>query len=246
MPTRIGVPWLPPGAAFPPTSYALREPDGLLAMGNDLSVTTLLRAYRRGIFPWFCDGQPPLWWTPDPRLVLAPDRFHLSRSLRKQLRRDRFLFSIDQAFTRVMRACATPREGQDGTWITDDMLAAYAALHEAGHAHSVEVWQDQELVGGFYGVNLGSMFFGESMFSQRTDASKAALALFCQLHAAHGITLIDCQMETPHLVSLGARAIRRTDFEALLETRVCTENRWPWPHPPARFSEYAARYKLAL
>ncbi|WP_111656642.1 leucyl/phenylalanyl-tRNA--protein transferase [Isoalcanivorax indicus] len=246
MPTRIGVPWLHPGATFPPTRYALDDPNGLLAIGNDLGVDTLLQAYRRGIFPWFSEGQPPLWWTPDPRLVLEPDAFHISRSLRKCLRRDPFQFSIDQAFTSVMSACAAPRDDQDGTWITDEMRDAYTALHHAGHAHSVEVWQGQQLVGGFYGVNLGAMFFGESMFSRCANASKAALALFCLLRNAHGVTLIDCQMETPHLLSLGARPVARVDFERALMERVCTDNAWHWPHERASLAEYTARYRLTI
>lgn len=239
------LPWLMPGAPFPDTSTALDDPDGLLAVGADLRPATLLRAYRVGIFPWYGDGQPILWWSPDPRLVLRPSRFHCSRSLRKLLRQGRFEFSFDHAFSRVIHACASvPRHGQHGTWITDDMLVAYQQLHELGYAHSLEVWQDGELAGGFYGINLGAMFFGESMFSLRPNASKAALAMFCLLQPAHGVTLIDCQMETPHLLSLGADVWPRSEFEQALRERVEAPSRWQWPHEVAPLAEYRRRYRL--
>ncbi|MCH8542965.1 MAG: leucyl/phenylalanyl-tRNA--protein transferase [Alcanivorax sp.] len=243
-----GVPWLMPGAPFPPTDQALTEPDGLLAIGADLSVETLLHAYSRGIFPWFNDDQPILWWTPDPRLVLFPQAFHLSRSLRRLLRRDHFQFSIDQHFTSVMKACAAPRDALGGTWIVDDMRSAYLALHHAGHAHSIEVWRDGVLCGGLYGVCLGGAFFGESMFSRADNASKAALALLCRLQPAHGITLIDCQMETPHLLSLGARTLPRQAFEAKLSESigVATPADWQWPHLAAPLTAYAARYSFEM
>ena len=243
-----GVPWLMPGAPFPPTHRALREPDGLLAIGSDLSVETLLQAYSRGIFPWFNDDQPILWWTPDPRLVLFPEAFHQSRSLRRLLRRDHFQFSIDQQFATVMHACAAPRDADGGTWIVEEMRSAYLALHQAGHAHSIEVWRDGTLCGGLYGVCLGGAFFGESMFSLADNASKAALALLCRLHPAHGISLIDCQMETPHLLSLGAHTLPRQTFEAKLSesTRAATPGGWHWPHLVAPLTAYAARYALDM
>lgn len=239
------LPWLAPGAPFPDTRHALDDPNGLLAIGSDLRPATLLRAYRAGIFPWFSDDQPILWWSPSPRLILAPGDFHYSTSLRKLLRRDRFRFSIDQAFTKVVQACAlVPRDGQAGTWITDDMRVAYAQLHRLGHAHSIEVWHADELVGGLYGIHIGRMFFGESMFSLSANASKAALALLCLLQPAHGIDLIDCQMETSHLMSLGAHSVPRARFEQALRERVGAPNDWSWPHAPAALAEYARRYRL--
>ncbi|MEY1661920.1 leucyl/phenylalanyl-tRNA--protein transferase [Isoalcanivorax beigongshangi] len=240
------LPWLLPGQDFPATGDALDDPNGLLAIGGDLSVETLLRAYRRGIFPWFSDGQPVLWWSPTPRLVLLPDAFHLSRSLRKQLRRQPWQFSFDHAFEQVVARCAgSERPGQDGTWITADIEAAYVALHHAGHAHSVEVWQDGGLVGGFYGVHLGGVFFGESMFSAVADASKAALALLCALHQEHRISLVDCQVRTPHLVSLGAASVPRATFETLLAQRLpVPPGHWSWPHAPAPLAHYGRRYRL--
>ena len=239
------LPWLAPGAPFPDTRDALDDPNGLLAIGSDLQPATLLRAYQAGIFPWFSDDQPILWWSPSPRLILDPADFHYSTSLRKLLRRGLFRFSIDQAFTHVVRACAmAPRDGQGGTWITDDMLMAYTQLHQLGHAHSIEVWQANELIGGLYGIHIGGVFFGESMFSIAANASKAALALFCLLQPAHGIDLIDCQMETPHLISLGARAVPRAQFEQALRERVGRQTRWSWPHAPAALAEYARRYRL--
>lgn len=239
------LPWLAPGAPFPDTAKALDEPDGLLAVGADLHPSTLLRAYRAGIFPWYGEGQPLLWWSPDPRLVLRPSRFYCSRSLRKLLRQGRFAFSIDEAFAQVLEACASvPRHGQHGTWITDEMQAAYGRLHELGHAHSLEVWQDGELAGGFYGINLGTMFFGESMFSIQPNASKAALAVFCLLQPAHGITMIDCQMETPHLLSLGAEVLPRPMFEQALRERVDQPVQWQWGHKMTPLAEYRRRYRL--
>ena len=191
---------------------ALEEPNGLLAAGGDLGVERLLDAYRHGIFPWYSEGQPVLWWSPDPRMVLAPEGIVISRSLRKRLRKKDWEIRTDTAFRAVMRACAAPRDAQAGTWITDDMASAYAALHEAGYAHSVETWIDGELVGGLYGVSIGRAFFGESMFARATDASKLALAHLARQLARWSYGLIDCQMATPHLASLGAREIARRDF----------------------------------
>ena len=204
--------WIDANRPFPPLSHALREPNGLLAAGGDLSIERLLEAYRRGIFPWFSDGDPILWWSPDPRMVLFPAELKISRSLAKTLRRNRFRLTADRAFGEVIDACRAPRPGQDGTWITGQMSAAYRRLHEAGHAHSVEAWLDDELAGGLYGVALGRAFFGESMFARVTDASKVALVALVRQLARWRFGLIDCQMNTPHLASLGAREIPREDF----------------------------------
>lgn len=211
------LPWMPPGGTeFPPTSAALDEPNGLLAAGGDLSPTQLLAAYRRGIFPWFDDSQPILWWSPSPRLVLPPEQLHVSRSMKKLLRRNPFEVTADQCFSDVMEACSEPRPDQRGTWITDEMLDAYARLHDLGYAHSVEVWEDQTLVGGLYGIALGRVFFGESMFSRRSNASKVGFIALVQNLEQQGYQLIDCQVHTDHLFSLGAREIPRTQFEQYL------------------------------
>jgi leucyl/phenylalanyl-tRNA--protein transferase len=208
------IPWLEPQDEFPPVEAALREPNGLLAAGDDLSRDRLLDGYRRGIFPWFNDGDPVLWWSPDPRMVLFLDELHVSRSLGKVLRSGRFTVTFDRAFAEVMQGCAAPRDGEDGTWITPEMSQAYCGLHEQGYAHSVEVWHGGALVGGLYGVSLGRMFFGESMFSRQPDASKVALAHLVRLLGPWGFRLIDCQMATAHLASLGARQIPRAEFVA--------------------------------
>jgi len=207
--------WLPPEPLFPPILLALKEPNGLLAAGGDLSPERLLAAYRRGIFPWYSPGEPILWWSPDPRMVLVPDEIRITRSLAKTLRNADYTVNLDTAFERVIAACAaTPREGQSGTWITAEMQAAYCRMHELGHAHSVETWHGDRLVGGLYGIAIGRVFFGESMFSHATDASKIALAHLCRYLAARNFGIIDCQMETAHLASLGARPISRDDFLA--------------------------------
>jgi leucyl/phenylalanyl-tRNA--protein transferase len=206
------IPWIHAGQPFPPLSRALKEPNGLLAAGGDLSTARLLEAYRSGIFPWFSEGDPILWWSPDPRMVLLPHELKVSRSLAKALRNRGFELSADRAFRVVMEACRAPRAGQPGTWITGQMVDAYCTLHEKGWAHSVETWLDGELVGGLYGVAIGRVFFGESMFTRVRDASKVAfVALVRQLERCQ-FGLIDCQMKTEHLASLGAREIRRTDF----------------------------------
>ncbi len=205
--------FLEPGEPFPPTTEALDEPNGLLAAGGRLDTPTLLQAYRSGIFPWFEERQPVLWWSPDPRSVLFPSELRISRSLRKRLRSDCFTLTSDQSFEAVMRACAAPREGQRGTWIDASMVEAYCSLHEEGYAHSVEVWRDGKLVGGLYGIGLGGVFFGESMFSRESDASKVALVALVRALLAQGGELIDCQIESAHLNSLGARNIPRVDFE---------------------------------
>ena len=206
---------------FPPLDLALAEPDGLLAAGGDLSTERLLRAYRRGIFPWYSDGQPILWWSPDPRTVLAPSEVRISRSLRRALNQNRFTVTHDRDFCGVLTGCAGARRDSGGTWITNDMAQAYLNLHRRGHAHSIESWQDGELVGGLYGVAAGLVFFGESMFSRRTDASKVALVHLCQRLRDWGYVLIDCQVHTAHLESMGAYSIPRKSFANMLEN-ACT------------------------
>ncbi|HUX30389.1 MAG: leucyl/phenylalanyl-tRNA--protein transferase [Thiobacillus sp.] len=201
---------------FPPAETALREPNGLLAMGGDLSPARLLDAYRHGIFPWFNPGDPILWWSPDPRMVLVPCEVRVTRSLARRLRNSGFEMRVDTAFTEVMRACAAPRERETGTWISPAMVAAYSRLFDAGYAHSVETWHDGRLVGGLYGVAIGRMFYGESMFSREPDASKVALVRLARQLQQWDFGLIDCQMETPHLASLGARAMPRAMFTARL------------------------------
>lgn len=210
-----------PDAAFPPVEDALREPDGLLAMGGDLSPTRLLNAYRHGIFPWFSRGQPILWWSPDPRMVFRTDGVRLSSRFRRELKFSAWEIRADTAFDEVVAACAqTPRRGQRGTWITAEMQAAYKELHRLGHAHSVEVFDGARLVGGIYGVAVGRMFFGESMFSAVSGGSKAALAGLARGLWRWGWTLIDAQVESEHLLSLGAEAWSRPVFMAELRSRV--------------------------
>ena len=210
-----------PEAPFPPVSRALQVPDGLLAIGGDLSVTRLLNAYRHGIFPWFSEGQPILWWTPDPRMVFRTDKQILSKRFRRSLRHYNWKVRADTVFDQVIDACAAqPRSGQDGTWITSDMLAAYHELHRLGHAHSVEVFDAERLVGGIYGVAIGRMFFGESMFSAASGGSKVALAALALRLQHWGWPLIDAQVENPHLVSLGAESWPRAMFLAQVDTLV--------------------------
>ena len=206
------IPWLTAEDAFPPVGRALEEPNGLLAAGADLSVPRLLQAYRSGIFPWFNEDQPILWWSPDPRMVMFPAEVKISRSLGKRLRRRDYEVRADTDFSAVMRSCAAPRDGNPGTWITPQMVAAYEAFHRAGHAHSLETWIGDELAGGLYGVALGRVFFGESMFTRATDASKIALAHLARQLERWGYGIIDCQMTTPHLARLGAREIPRAAF----------------------------------
>ena len=206
------IPWLAADDDFPPVGRALKTPNGLLAAGADLSVPRLVEAYRRGIFPWFNEGQPILWWSPDPRMVLLPAELKISRSLGKRLRRRDYEVRADTAFGAVMRACAAPRISQAETWISPAMIEAYEELHRGGHAHSVEIWIGGELAGGLYGVALGRAFFGESMFARVTDASKIALAHLVRQLERWGYGLIDCQMATGHLARLGAREIPRAEF----------------------------------
>lgn len=206
------VPFLGPADPLPPVGSALREPNGLLAAGGGLSVPRLLDAYRRGVFPWFDPGDPVLWWSPDPRLVLPTDAVHVSRSLGRRLRRGDFRVTLDAAFVTVMHGCAAPRDDDDRTWISAEMVRAYQALHEHGAAHSVEVWMEDELAGGLYGVAIGRAFFGESMFSRRPDASKIALVTLARQLARWAMPLVDCQVRTDHLVSLGAVELPRHEF----------------------------------
>jgi leucyl/phenylalanyl-tRNA--protein transferase len=202
---------------FPDVSEALDDPAGLLAGGGDLSPERLVEAYRRGIFPWYSLGQPVLWWSPDPREVLFPDEFHLSRSLQRLLRRAAFRITEDQAFQQVVSACAEPRPASTGTWITPEMQSAYCELHHLGVAHSIEIWSEDALVGGLYGVRTGAVFCGESMFSRQSNASKAALAWLARVAPERGIGLIDCQMPSAHLRSLGSRPLPRKQFLGWLQ-----------------------------
>ncbi len=224
------IPWLDSEPVFPPIEGALIEPNGLLAAGGDLSPQRLLAAYRRGIFPWYSPGDPILWWSPDPRMVLIPGELKISRSLGRTLRNAKYEVRLDSAFDAVIRACAsTPRPGQQGTWIVDDIQEAYGELFRLGYAHSVETWIDGHLAGGLYGVALGAAFFGESMFSRASNASKIALAHLCLHLRRLEFGIIDCQMETPHLTTLGARPISRCDFTAALANLVSTDlipGRW--------------------
>lgn len=218
---------------FPPPVLA-RE-DGLLAVGGDLSVERLLLAYSMGIFPWYSAGDPLLWWAPDPRMVLFPDEFHCSRRLARTLRQGLFTVTFDQAFAQVVAGCAAPRPGQEGTWIVPEMQEAYIRLHAEGWAHSVECWQGADLVGGLYGVSLGGMFFGESMFSRQANSSKVAVASLVQHLLDWDFDLIDCQMSTPHLARLGAREISGSEFEQRLQRSLTkTSRRGNWgDDPPA-------------
>lgn len=203
---------------FPDVSLALTEPDGLLAIGGDLSLPRLLNAYQSGIFPWYSEQQPILWWSPDPRFVLFPEKLKISRSLQKTINKNKFKVTVNRNFTNVIQACMkVSRPGQEGTWITDDMVEAYTHLHDQGFAHSVECWYENQLVGGLYGVCIGNVFFGESMFSTMTDSSKVAFVHFVKYLEITGIRLIDCQVYTAHLESLGAIPIPREEFTALLD-----------------------------
>ena len=208
------IPWLERDAPFPPVQSALKDPNGLLAAGADLSSERLLEAYRHGIFPWFSEGDPILWWSPDPRMVLFPAELKISRSFGKTLRNRSYEVRFDSVFDEVMAGCAAPRDGEPGTWIVPEMIEAYVEWHRRGVAHSFETWIDGELAGGLYGVSLGRMFFGESMFARRSDASKVAFAHLVRQLERWGFELIDCQMPTSHLASLGAREIPRAEFLA--------------------------------
>ena len=215
------IPWLNRDTPFPSAERALSSPNGLLAAGGDPTVPRLLEAYRSGIFPWFNPGEPILWWSPNPRMVLIPGEFKTSRSLAKMLRNGVHEVRCDTVFEQVMRGCAAPRAknraGHPGTWIDEDMITAYCALHQLGYAHSVETWMDRKLVGGLYGVSIGRMFYGESMFSDVSNASKIALAHLARQLERWQFGMIDCQMNTPHLATLGAREIPRSEFIASLQ-----------------------------
>jgi leucyl/phenylalanyl-tRNA--protein transferase len=223
--------WLDPESpdiTFPGVELALKEPDGLLAIGGDLSTARLLNAYASGIFPWYGPGQPILWWSPDPRLVLRPETLHISRSLQKTLRKRPFTITLDAAFETVIDHCAAPRDNASGTWITPEMKTAYLELHRRGYAHSVDGWQDTWRVGGLYGVSIGRVFFGESMFAHASDASKVALATLARQLSRWGFPVIDCQVHTPHLQSLGAIPLPRKEFVGILG-RACALTPPPSP-----------------
>lgn len=206
------IPWLNRDSPFPPLEFAMEQPNGLLCVGGDLSPSRLLEAYRQGIFPWYSDGDPILWWSPDPRMVLFPEALRVTRSLDKVLRNRAYEVRFDTAFDAVIEACSLPRRSQSGTWITDDIRAAYAGLHRLGYAHCAETWIDGELAGGLYGVALGRVFFGESMFMRVRDASKIAFVHLVRWLVTQGFAMIDCQMHTDHLASLGASEIPRAAF----------------------------------
>ncbi len=211
----VGLHWISsddPADAFPALDQALREPDGLLAAGGDLSVDRLVHAYRQGIFPWYEEGQPVLWWSPNPRCVIHTDRLHVSRRTRRALSNSGFVVEFNQRFDQTLSACAEPRAGQSGTWITDDMRRAYRALHDHGWAHSIEILQRDQVVGGMYGLAIGKVFFGESMYSRADNASKAALLACCQITRRSGFSLLDCQVVSPHLLTLGAELVPRERF----------------------------------
>jgi leucyl/phenylalanyl-tRNA--protein transferase len=224
------IPLLRSDTPFPPAAQALQEPNGLLCAGADLSPERLLLAYRHGIFPWYSPGDPILWWSPDPRMLLWPAELHLSRSFTKVLKNRPYEVRLDTAFAAVIAACAAPRADQAGTWISDEMQQAYCHLHQLGHAHSVETWLDGQLVGGLYGVAVGRIFFGESMFSRVADGSKIALAHLCRHLQLGGYAVIDCQMHTDHLASLGGRLTPRHEFIAALPgwtQAASTPGHWP-------------------
>jgi leucyl/phenylalanyl-tRNA--protein transferase len=229
------IPWLTPESPFPPLHTACVEPNGLLAVGGDLSPQRLIEAYRCGIFPWFNEGEPVLWWSPDPRMVLFPGELKISRSLGKSLKKGNYEIRIDSAFMQVMQGCAAPRKERPGTWIHEEMLSAYTALHEIGMAHSVETWIDGELAGGLYGVAQGKVFYGESMFSRVSDASKIALVHLVRHLERRGFKMIDCQMKTAHLASFGARELPRKEFSQRLKELVNYPERvekWCFDHEP--------------
>ena len=228
--------WLDSPLAFPDVKRALSEPSGLLCAGGDLAPATIVAAYSRGIFPWFSDDQPILWWSPDPRMVLFPGEFKYSKSLAKTVRAKKFEVRFDIAFADVIKGCAAPRTEAGGTWIVNEMQTAYARLHNLGIAHSVESWRDGKLMGGLYGIALGRMFFGESMFARETDASKVALVALVEKLARDGFELIDCQQETKHLARFGARPIARADFVRRLQELInsqSTQSHWRAEHVQA-------------
>ncbi|MGI9225105.1 MAG: leucyl/phenylalanyl-tRNA--protein transferase [Woeseiaceae bacterium] len=231
-----------PPDSFPDIETALREPDGLLAAGGDLSSSRLLAAYRHGVFPWFDAGQPILWWSPDPRCVLVPGSFYVSRRLKRDFRRSRVEIRFNHDFEEVIRKCAEPRISQQGTWITADMISAYGQLHEEGWAHSIETWQGDTLVGGLYGLAIGKLFFGESMFSRQDNASKYALFALCSHLHDRGFELIDCQVTSQHLLNLGATMMPRQEFSRILRSGCEPPTRFTgWPDAPLPVTEIAAK-----
>lgn len=237
--------WLSPADppdAFPPVELALREPDGLLAAGGDLSSERLLAAYRHGIFPWYEEGQPILWWSPDPRCVLYPQEFHASRRLRRYARQSSLTLSCDKAFSDVVLACAGSRESQQGTWITPDVMTAFNKLHADGWAHSIEIWDEQTLVGGIYGLSIGRVFFGESMFSHRDNASKFAMLGLCSILSRNDFELLDCQVLSEHLLTLGACLIPRAEFAETLRCFCATEDQFAnWPSKVVKIAEITGK-----
>lgn len=223
------IPWLDPiSCEFPPISSALDDPNGLLAAGGDLSPQRLLNAYGMGIFPWFNPGEPILWWSPDPRCSIEPERIHLSRSLKKAIRKTDFKLSFDRNFEAVVKACSKPRQYSEETWISAEMQTAYLKLHNLGHAHSVELWQDNQLCGGLYGIAIGKLFFGESMFSKHDNCSKIAFAFFARQLQKWGYALIDCQIENAHLTSMGAQNIPRAEFQHYLDNYLTEQPDHEW------------------
>jgi leucyl/phenylalanyl-tRNA--protein transferase len=231
------IPWLSAGGDFPNPEHALDQPNGLLAAGGDLSPGTLLCAYRNGIFPWYDPSQPILWWSPDPRCVFRPGDFHIGRRLRRHLRGADLTFTLDRHFDAVIDACAAPRDGDAGTWITAEMRTAYRRLHQLGYAHCLAVHQDGELAGGIYGLQLAGVFFGESMFSARANGSKSALAALWALAPRLGIELLDAQVENPHLLRLGAWLMPRAEFQDNLDRLIGEIVALPWPAGPFLWSQ---------
>ena len=228
-----------PPEAFPDISNAMQEPDGLLAAGGDLSAERLLYAYRKGIFPWFDEGQPVLWWSPDPRCVLVPSEYHVSRRLKREMASSDFKLTFNTAFAEVIEACAGPRRSEQGTWITPEMMRAYIALHDAGWAHSIEIRDGRDLVGGVYGIAIGRVFFGESMFSGRDNASKMAMLGLCHLLAEHEFALIDCQVVSGHLMTLGAKTIPRRNFREILDAGCSDMIPFAdWPQKPVAVRDF--------
>ncbi|ROS04561.1 leucyl/phenylalanyl-tRNA--protein transferase [Sinobacterium caligoides] len=227
------IPWLPEDSCiFPPVNSALKDPDGLLAAGGDLSPETLLSAYKNGIFPWYDQDQPILWWSPDPRTIVEPQTAHASRSLKKFIRKHPPTVTFDQDFSNVIKQCRLTRENKEGTWITDEMEAAYNSLYRMGYAHSVEVWDEDELIGGLYGIALGRAFFGESMFSLRDNSSKIAFITLSKYLQHWQFELIDCQVESEHLLSLGAQVISRDSFIERINTATIKATQIDWQVPP--------------
>ena len=240
--TKIALYWIDPDSPvdnFPPVENALSQPDGLLCFGGDLSTDRILNAYQRGIFPWYSEGQPIMWWSPSPRCVIYPDEVIIRRSLKKSMRNMNYHFSIDTAFPDVIKACSAPRDEDGGTWITHEITSAFTRLHQLGHAHSAEVWKDGKLVGGLYGIAIGQIFFGEYMFSVARDTSKIALACMTKFLSRHQFKLIDAQVTSGHLLTLGAKEIHRNDFISMLDKYCLVENDIDlWQTDPMPVKEY--------